>query len=328
MKKIAEVAGVSVSTVSLVLSGKGRISELVKNKVLDVAKSMGYKSPLYSNRCNTVAVLYTIDKEWKHVLGFINEILVEFEANIVGEGLTPILLPISFNESSELIKKKLSDLSPLAVCSIHYVDEEIFSSMESKGVPVVIINRSILQGKFCTVCVDDFQGAYEGGKILLEGESADNAVFLGYEKGNMTSIIDDRAYGFQKALLEVGCSNVQNAVYYIKEPLLDGVVELLKSFEKSSFPRAIFVYDDYLALFVVAGLKSLGLSIYKDVRLLAPGDTLDYGHPFTPQISTMSINTRLLGEFGAKMVIERLSGKIGGMQVYKVRQEFVRRRSC
>ena len=46
MKDIAEAVGVSNATVSLVLGGKSgsRVSESVKNKVLQTAKEMGYHS--------------------------------------------------------------------------------------------------------------------------------------------------------------------------------------------------------------------------------------------------------------------------------------------
>ena len=43
LKEIAAKAEVSVSTVSLVLAGKGRVSGPVRDKVLSIAKALKYK---------------------------------------------------------------------------------------------------------------------------------------------------------------------------------------------------------------------------------------------------------------------------------------------
>ncbi len=42
LKDVANAAGVSIATVSLVLSGKGQISKEVSQKVIDTAAKLGY----------------------------------------------------------------------------------------------------------------------------------------------------------------------------------------------------------------------------------------------------------------------------------------------
>ena len=320
LKKIAEAAGVSVSTVSLVLAGKGRISEGVRERVLDLARRLNYKSPLYAGQRRLVAVLHSIDQEWKHVQWFINGILTGLQESLSAAGFTMVIIPIYFTEDKEEISRKIREVAPLAVCSVHYISEDLFSSLEECGMPVVIINRSLLQDRFCTVCVDDFQGAYEGGRYLVKEAGDDSVVFLGYAKSNMTNLIDDRAYGFQKAVLESGRGDTTDTLYYIDEPLDECVDSILLQLQERGMPRAIYVYDDYLAAFVIAGLERLQPGLSKQVYILAPGDTLDYTLPGVPQLNTMSIDTELLGRLAAEMVQTRL--ELGGFQllVQKVRQ--------
>ena len=66
MKDIAEAVGVSNATVSLVLGGKSgsRVSESVKNRVLQTAKEMGCHSndlarSLRTGRTNLISVIVT-----------------------------------------------------------------------------------------------------------------------------------------------------------------------------------------------------------------------------------------------------------------------------
>ncbi len=321
MKRIAEAAGVSISTVSLVLSGKGRISEQVRARVLGAAKALSYKSPLYSEQQGAVVVLYSIDREWEHVLGFMNRIICGLEQELTANSIPVLLLPISFTDKPEVIAAKLRNIAPRAVCSIHYSSYELFSELEASGIPVVIVNRSLLQDKFCTVCVDDFQGAYEAGKTLLNWTGNGRVVFVGYAKGVMTNLIDDRLYGFQKALLESGCSASESRVYYASEPLAAGMEEVVVKILETRDPQGVFVYDDYLALHLYAALQARGK--VEGVRILAPGDTLDYSLPIIPQISTMSIDTNMLGVYGGRMIVALLRGGELPLRVQKVRQNLV-----
>ena len=46
LAEIAEKTGVSIATASMVLTGKGRISEEVRTKVILAAREMGYKKKI------------------------------------------------------------------------------------------------------------------------------------------------------------------------------------------------------------------------------------------------------------------------------------------
>ena len=328
LKKIAEISGVSVSTVSLVLAGKGRISAGVRERVLNVARDLNYKRPLYAEKNRVVAVLHSIDKEWKHVQGFISGIIAGLEEKLSEAGFSMVLVPIYFTGDQTGIARKIRELAPVAVCSIHYISEELFTSLEQRGIPVIIINRSLLQDRFCTVCVDDFQGAYEGGKYLLEQVAGGNVIFLGYAKSNMTNLIDDRAYGFQKAVLETGSKSVGEIMCYIDEPLGEFMDSALRSLWNNGLLQAVYAYDDYLAAFAVAGLERLERGLSSRVLLLAPGDTLDYTLPFTPQLTTMAIDTGLLGRLAAEMVCRRTEQEGFQLLVQKVRQQLTHRVMC
>lgn len=329
MKEIAARAEVSVSTVSLVLAGKGRISQEVRERVLQAAREINYKSPLYAQSQQNIAILYPVDTAWAHALAFINPLIQRLEERLTAAGFVPVLVPLNFGEEIAVIQQKITAVNACGVCSVHYVSVELFAELENRQVPVVIINQSSLQGQFSTVCVDDFQGAYEAGKYLLSRRTEGSMLYCGYDRDNIAGRIDDRLYGWQKALLEGGKEALKREFYAGNEIARELHEYFAALKQRHDLPGAIFAYDDFLAGFIYAELAGLGIRSGKEVLLLAPGDTLNYNLSFMPQISTMQIATAKLGEYGAGLILERVTGKISETnQVIKVRQNLVVRETA
>jgi LacI family transcriptional regulator len=142
-------------------------------------------------------------------------------------------------------------------------------------------------------------------------------------------VVADRFVGFRKALEEnrLPFSPEQRiTIPFMDEKRL--ARRLASLFGRPGRPTAVFAHDDYLGMYVVAALKGLGLSVPQDVSLLAPGDVLDYTLPFTPQITTMRINTSLLGRIAADLMLDRVKRGHEDVRVIKVKEQLVKRASC
>ena len=84
LRDVAETAGVSIATASLVLNGKGRISENVKNKVVEAAKTLGYKNNLYvphtlRYKIRPLGILLLDDLSKAFELHFVRNIITHIE---------------------------------------------------------------------------------------------------------------------------------------------------------------------------------------------------------------------------------------------------------
>jgi len=66
----------------------------------------------------------------------------------------------------------------------------------------------------------------------------------------------------------------------------------------------------------------------EDVSLVAPGDVVDYSLPLIPQITTMRIDTTLLGKLAANLLLDRMRSSEKDVHVIKVKEQLVRRASC
>lgn len=331
LRDVAQTAGVSLATASMALSGKGRISAEVRRKVVATAGQLGYKSRNVNGRGSArricpVGIIHLDDRgfEWN----FIRPILLELELALHREGYAPIIVPVGAMESTEDALRLIDACELCAVFCVQHGDERLFEELEKRGTFLVIVNNSNFQDRYYSVCVDDFQGAYEGAQYLISLGHRSIA-FVEYERPDMPVLIADRFVGFRKALDENRLSfppDQRITIPFMDEQKLLKKLEPL--FSRQERPTAIFAHDDYLGLYVIQALAELGLRVPGDVSLIAPGDVLDYSLPGVPRITTMRINTTLLGRTAANVMLERFRNDHQDVHVLKVKEQLVKRDSC
>jgi LacI family transcriptional regulator len=331
LQDVAKNAGVSLATASLALSGKGRISAEVRARVRETAAQLGYRSRPHVLAHNLggracVGILHHDGHafEWN----FIRPTLLELQRGMLQRGYFPIVIPMDPEKGAERALSLAAAWDVAGVFSVHYADEALFAELEQRGVSVVLINNSNFQDRFYSVCVDDFQGAYEGTTYLI-GLGHRSIAFVEYERPELPAVVADRFVGYRKALEEAGLpfsAEQRITVSFMDLAVLTRRLETL--FRGTGRPTAVFAHDDFLGVYVVEALRALGLRVPDDVSLLAPGDVLDYTLPFTPQITTMRINTTLLGRIAADLLVDRINRGHEDVHVLKVKEQLVRRQSC
>jgi len=331
LQDVAESVGVSLATASLALSGKGRISAEVREKILAAADQLGYRARggqrvrPWGPQC-PVGIVYPDDRG--HEWNFVRPLLLELERTMLGEGHAPVAIPVSALSATEQPLRIIETFGLCAVFSVQFGDEKLFEDLERRGTFLVMVNNSNFQDKHYSVCVDDFQGAYEG-TLYLVSQGHRSIAFVEYERPDMPALIADRFVGFKKALDENRL--LFSSDQRITIPFMDAkrlLRRLGTLFSRPDRPTAIFAHDDYLGLYVIMALRELGLRVPEDVSLIAPGDVLDYNLPGQPQITTMRINTSLLGRIAASLMLERFRHAHDDVHVLKVKEQLVVRESC
>jgi LacI family transcriptional regulator len=334
LKDVAQIAKVSIATVSLALSGKGRISQDVVARVIAAADKLGYKKkPVYRKylkHSRTIAFLHLIyfPITWMFERGFI----VEIEKSLLAKNYYPILINISQHAAHNDIFNSILQSGAAGVFSIHFGNQEIFSSLEEIGIPIVLINDSSYQDRFNSVLVDDFQGAYEGTLHLIRNghRSIDYIQFdkVEFDNVNLPNCYSDRYVGYRKALDENGIVFDENRKIQIKSKDFGKTVDKLRSvFSAPAPPTAFFVQDDHLAACVYAGLHEIGYRVPDDVSIVAPGDVLDYSLPFIPQITTMRIDSTMMAKLACDLMLARIEKPTKELHVLKVKQQLIQRKT-
>jgi LacI family transcriptional regulator len=333
LKDVANQANVSVTTASMALTDTGRISSKTKEKVLSTAKALGYqrkeKIEKKGSESVNIAFIVQIDYEWAFVWLFIQPIIRAFEEEIKKSGYNVILIPVSGQQTQDEIFNKILAVSPEAVISIHYGDEALFNRIEQINIPVIIMMNAGYQDKFASICVDDFQGAYEAGLYLIRlGHS--RLAYVDIDRPNLPALSSDRFIGFKKAVDENDLTFFEAQIIRFKLGKINRLKKDLEDMFQSpkTAPTAIFCLDDDLAYRIILVLQEMKLSVPNDVSIIAPGDVLDYGRPQTFPITTMRIDTSYIGKLGAQMLINRLNNQPRELHVIKIKQQLVQRGSC
>jgi len=333
LKDVAEKAGVSPTTATMIFTGTGRISEQTKERVLEIARSMGYEHPLRKKKTLKagihVAILILIDKEWSFAWHFLIEMIQEIENDLGQYGLKTVLIPISHHDDDMVIYQKIVRLGCRSVFSIHLGKEVLFQRLEDEGIPVILIMNNNYQDKYFSICVDDFQGAYEGTRYLLK-LGHQKIFFVDSFREDLPSLSTDRYYGFRKALEE---SSVPVPAEHRITCNTDSDGNDLERFFLSALkqpdaPTALFCLDDEIAFRVWNAVNRLGYSVPGDISIVAPGDVLDYSKPYIPPITTMKIDMRYVGRLAVDMLNNRLKNDIRTVHVLKVKQQLQERGSC
>jgi len=335
LKEIAEKADVSITTVSMVLAGKGRISKDVRQSVWDIAHGMGYQrkktgSSNSAKKSSTIGIIISIDKEWAFIWGFLRPIIDEIEQNLRTEGKNTILIPIHHNAPTEEIFNTIIQSGVVSVISLHYGNEALLSSLEELDIPTILVMNNNFQDKFYSVLVDDIQCAFEG-TMHLVGLGHKNIAYIECARPDLPFLLNDRFFGFRKAMEECAMKMPDDWILRFdldnREDLKSKLTGLFSG-QLSDRVTGIFCLDDDIALRVINILTEMNVRIPEDVSIIAPGDVLDYSQSFIPDITTMRINTAYMGKIIYQMLMNRMEHKPEDLHVLKVKHQLVRRGTC
>lgn len=304
VKEIADVLGISATTVSRTLSGKGRIGAETKEKILDYIRVNDYEPNIrqrtLANRTRNICVTLPGESDFAE-LPFFTKILLS---------ICDYLEVRDYNVIP--IKLKATDITPLVkLVKSHKIDGVIFtrSIQESMGVkylqeqdvPFVIVgtydDKAVWQ-----VDVDQQSGCRELTSILIKKGLRKIALFCGDPKHEITQ---SRYKGFVSAFRENDLSIDQSLIFYDmgNEMVYEKVIEdMLKE-----QVECMVCMDDYICLNVLNKLRKEKVNIPEDVRVAS-----FYSNPlldtYDTTITCLEFDTREMGVVASKMLLDILEG--------------------
>ncbi|MDA8410932.1 MAG: LacI family DNA-binding transcriptional regulator [Treponema sp.] len=329
LKDIAERAGVSIATVSMVLSGRGKISSEVSDRVLAISDQLEYRRP-GSTADRRLAFRYVTilhSESYRYSWNFSYDLITRLESLLIEKGYYPLVIHLNEKWQVSTIIDEIRANRSGAIFSIDYSSETIIPELEDLGIPVIVINNACFQDKHSSVLADDVQGAYEGTRHLIEAGHR-SIVFAEYEREDMPALVRERNFGFRQAMEEAGLPLPQEL--RIRCPLEDQAAlerRIAEVFGQRQRPTAIFAHDDAYAACMISGLRKIGLGVPWDVSVIAPGDVLDYSQPFLPRISTMRIDIELMARMAVEIMMTSILRKERDPLVIKTKLHYMDRKS-
>ena len=276
-KIVAEKAGVSRSAVSRCFTPGAVISSKTREKVLIVAKELGYQPnalarTLINGRSKIIGL----------VVGYFSNPFypkaVELLSNQLSEKGYHVLLFFSSSESNEAIIDQMTQYQcDAAILMSTTLSSTLNDSLNQHQIPTILFNRIDSFGSRSSVTADNFNGGFAIGNYLI-GRGSERIMYVAGLAESSTN--HERRAGFLKALkehdhklfLEVpGDYNDSKAADLVKRVFLNS----------DSSPDAIFVANDHMAYAIMDMLRY-------DLKMKIPDDILVVGFDDAPPSSWLS----------------------------------------
>ncbi|KXZ22723.1 LacI family DNA-binding transcriptional regulator [Bacillus nakamurai] len=306
LQQVAEHAGVSTSTASLIVRNNPRISEATRERVLQSMRELGYvydrvAANLRSQTSTTVGLIITDISNT-----FFSEFLIGVQNTLEDVGLT-VLLGTTFDsvaKQDQLISTMLEHrVGGLILCPVSGAAEETLARLEQLDIPVVLAVREIADADCDFVGADYEEGTYKAVHHLIEKGHKDIA-FLGGVKNSSTWT--KRMKGFEKALHEANLE-VRNEFVIDSAPTREeGYEAVMKLLRQPARPSAIFCFSDLVAFGVMQGVRQAGLIPGEDIDIVG-FDNVPEAEISYPPLTTVSSFPRQSGKEAAQLLHHKLT---------------------
>ena len=302
---VARIAGVSKSTASRALSGRGYVSEDTRIRVEQAAAELGYvvstaAASLVTGRTRNVGVVIPYINRW-----YFGEVLEGIEASLIQAGYDLTLYRLSSDADLRrrvfdyfLVRKRVDAVISVAIA----LSPNEVHMLQALGKPLVGIG-GLIPG-IPSLSIDDVETA----RLATE-----HLISLGHRRimhvgGDQHEQMDFRVHsqryiGFQRALTEAGITvedDFRDAEFSIQGGHAAGLAVLG---DPRTRPTAIFAGCDEIAIGIMVAARQLGISIPQELSVIG----ID-GHPLAETFGLTTV-VQHPGDQGARAV-ELLLGQL------------------
>lgn len=312
IKEIAKRAGVSVSTVSRVMSGKKTaipISEKTRKKVLKVCNELKFLPDvnymrLQERRSHTIGFLVPRTREDSPNPIFLDDnigrALSELELRLFDRGYS--ILVQTVDETYESGRQHLRVLRNNSVDGLIVWDafarKETVDELMEEHRPSICIALPYDTDHNCIV-PDNFQGGYDMTRHLL---SLGHRV-IAYINGGMGELTDAlRENGYQKAIEEAGAEPIVAVGNYRLESGIECARQLLASRPDIT---AILAAGDLMAIGVLEYARANGIAVPEKLAVAGFDGSIAAGLT-TPRLTTCELPMKEIGGMAADRIVDMI----------------------
>ena len=303
---VAELAGVSIATVSAVINETARVRPALRQRVLSAITATDYH-PHGLARSLKTGVSRTIGLVISDVTNpFFGAVARTIETALQAEGYALVLCNSDEDPAKE--ERYLRLLQSQRVGGI-------FIAMAGAGAvygrriaalvkaPTVLIDRTNPALPFDSVTVDNARGTRAAIEHLLAQRRRRIGIVLG-PKGVSTS--EERLAGYREALKARGIAFDQRLVRfgYFRQSEGFAATQSLIAEER---PDAIFAVNNLMAIGALRAIAAAGLSCPADVAI-ACFDDFEWAEVCEPRITTVAQPTEEIGRAAVSLLFERIRG--------------------
>lgn len=309
LKEIASKLGVSITTVSRVLNNDKslNVSDEIRKKVLDTARSMQYKTPrnrlrLKSENELKIALIHWYDQKGEIDDPYYLQIRRGVEVLAAKSNIRTVLL---YKEHNDYNYDMLDHID--GVIAIGKFSDEQINKITSKTKHIVFVDSSPDINQFDSVVIDFKQAVKDILSYLIS---------RGYKKigylGGIETIAKDKKLGerreqaFKEYLEERQL--LEEKHIHIGQFTSESGYQLMKKALDIHPAEVYFCANDNIAIGAMRAIHEKGLRIPDDIGIFGFNDSPNCEYTFPP-LSTLRVNTEFMGEQALKSLLDTIDGK-------------------
>src|SRR5580704_14126706 len=262
VRRVAELAGVSIATVSRVINGHADVSSQTREAVRRVIRERGYPAGPRSRAARTgqIGVIVPLIHP-----GCFAEILAGAAEALYEHDLRALLGPTRHSRAREmsLLERLAGGAADGAIIVLPEESSQEFAALAQHGFPFVIVDpRTEIAEGIPVVCAAHSSGATQATRHLLELGHRRIGVVGGPEGWIAT---EERLRGYQAALAGSGVLPDPALVQYSNFRIDGGQEAAGRLLDLPDPPTAIFTFNDSMAIGAMRAASARGLRVPADV---------------------------------------------------------------
>lgn len=312
IRDVAELAGVSVTTVSHVLNDtpQMRVAEETRVRVREAAKTLGYgpnrmARALRTNRSGLIGLLSEEIATTPHA----GRIILGAQDAAREHDLTLVIINAERESSDNSHKDDVQTLIDRQVEAVLYATmyhRQVSLPPNLQGIPAVLIDSTDRAGIVPAVVPDEIGGAVAAVTHLVEAGHT-RIGFLNNDDD--VPATHERLIGFRQVLTEHGIPIDESLIVQAPSETLPGYALAREVLDRPDRPTALFCYNDRMAMGAYRAATELGLDIPTDLSIVGFDNQELIAANLFPGLTTVALPHYEMGAWAVETLVHLLRGE-------------------
>jgi DNA-binding LacI/PurR family transcriptional regulator len=309
IKDVADLAGVSVASVSRVLNTSRPVANATRERVIAAARALDYSIDQRARaiRLQKSGTLGLIVADLGNP--FTAQVIRTIEAVTYRNGHDLFLCNSDEDPDRERLHCQAmaaQRIGGVIVLPVSF-DGTALAPLLNNHIPVVCLDRKVDDLELDAVLINNDAGGTMAAIALFDAGHRR----IGMIGASRTTPGRDRMISFRRTLLERGALLVEDDMREGNYKEEGGYMATLAMLSVASRPTAIFIVNHPMTLGALRAIRDLGLNVPRDISVLGFDDP-SWAPLLDPPLSTLRQPTDQLGTCAAEMLIERVEARYEG----------------
>ena len=320
LRDVAQAAGVSMGTVSVVFNGRenARVAEKTRERIWAAIEELDFRPNLTARHLRF---------QQTHTIGLITDEIAStpyagrilLGAQDVAWPVGRLLLLVNSNRDRDVERTSVRMLIDRRVDGLMYAAQsahEVLPLPEMRHLPTVLVNafsRDPAHPLPSVLADEQYGGSVAAQRVIDAGHR--NIVYLAGQRPLWAT--RERVKGVTERLKSAGLTADRSTIVYGTYDIDSGYRLALEILDRQPRPSALVCGNDRMALGALLAAHARGLQVPADLSLVGYDDQEELAAQLAPPLTTVSLPHFEMGRVGLQALLDATAGKPIGDQVVR-----------